>query len=147
VATRDGSPVRRLLLGTRHPVRARLTWRRQDLQVDTRMEQLMAVEAGTSEPELNGMQLSRFLGVSYRRVDYWARNGWLIPTEHVMNGGRGERLFRGDNLEHAIHMIRLVIEFEMSPKVASAVATDLLSNEERVSQRGGYSLREYETEN
>ncbi len=80
----------------------------------------MEVSVGSVLEVLNSDDLVRTAGVSYRKVDYWARRGYLQPLPGPGGSGHGRRWTTHER-DVAAMMGRLTAA-GMAPVVAHAVA-------------------------
>ncbi len=82
-------------------------------------------------PGLTGPALARHIGVTYRQLDYWVRQGWLKPAHIVGRPSTGtghSRVFMGQEIVKAEHMGRMVA-WGVRPSVAATVALELAEND------------------
>lgn len=70
------------------------------------------------------VQLVDELGISYRQLDYWIRQGWLTP-HNAHSGSGSQRDFRGSELTVAKRMGRLVA-IGFHPALAARIARSSL---------------------
>lgn len=71
-------------------------------------------------PPASGRLFRGIPGLTYRRVEYWTRQGWLLPGH---TGGQGiPRQWPGAELDVARLMVRLVDDGGLSAERAAMVA-------------------------
>lgn len=79
---------------------------------------------------INGHDLAQRAGVSYRRIDYWTRVGYLTPVfvEPAFRGIGHPRHFDEDQVPLAQLMGQLIDQVGLTPKAAYTTALALIAD-------------------
>lgn len=72
---------------------------------------------------VNGAQMAALTGITYRRIDFWTRAGYLAPTAASPGSGH-QRVYPASEVTIALLMVRLVDD-GLTPSAAAECAREL----------------------
>jgi hypothetical protein len=84
------------------------------------------VTAAENPAPIGASELAARAGITYRQVNYWTTEGYLVPVGDAGPGSGHPRTYPPDTIVRARIMGSLVRHFTMTPAAAARVAEEIL---------------------